>query len=85
MPLPNGCQLHVQQTESGARWHAWCDCGWNVKPEPGTKGQFTTRATQTEAMAHAIWHARKPIREQMKREREARRNGLSTTLKARSI
>ena len=68
------CAPHVDRIDG--RWHAWCECGWNIR---GTTN-WTTRATQREAMLHAIWHMRKPVRDEMKRRANERRNGGSTTV-----
>ena len=70
--------IHVVRTESGKRWHAYCDCGWNAKGRP----QYRTSATEREAMLKAIWHARTPMRQKLKQQRV---DGGSTTFGSQVI
>ena len=77
--LPTGCRLHVAPTASGNRWHAWCDCGWNRHVEKGQRGNYRTEATEKEAMARAIWHARRGVAWQARQDISDKVNGGSPT------
>ena len=66
------CKPHVGPTRSGRRFHAWCDCGWNLEGSTG----WRTHATERMAMLAAINHVRKPL---LRKLADERRNGGSTT------
>jgi len=68
-----GHRVWVEKTESGKRWRARCECGWN-DPDGHL---YTTRSTERTAGGHAIWHVTSEWRERQKAAQAAKRNGVS--------